>query len=150
MSRSDKTGGEVSINPVIDACRQTAPPRTALSAVSTLPIKGREEKTAWHDVGAVDDIPQRGARRVSTAAGDVAVFRTGDGQIFALLDRCPHKHGPLSQGIVHGHAVACPLHNWVIDLASGLPTGADAANGCTPVFPVEVRDGRVWLEVTGG
>jgi nitrite reductase/ring-hydroxylating ferredoxin subunit len=69
----------------------------------------------------------RGARRVPTRDGDVAIFRTGDGQVFALADRCPHKGGPLSQGIVHGHAVACPLHNWSIELATGEPLGADAA-----------------------
>jgi nitrite reductase (NADH) small subunit len=99
----------------------------------------------WHEVGAVADIPERGARRVRTPAGDIAVFRTGDGRIFALLDRCPHKAGPLSQGIVHGHAVACPLHNWVIDLATGHPTGADAGKGCTPVAPVTILDGRVFI-----
>ena len=102
---------------------------------------------AWRDVGAYDDIPARGARRVSTPVGDIAVFRTGDGKVFALVDRCPHKHGPLSQGIVHGHAVACPLHNWNIDLATGEPTGADAGKGCTPTAPVKVVDGRILLGV---
>ena len=102
-------------------------------------------ENAWHDVGAVDDIPERGARRVSTAQGDVAVFRTGDGKVFALIDRCPHKHGPLSQGIVHGHSVTCPLHAMVIDLASGELTGADAGKGCAPTVPVSIRDGRVLL-----
>ena len=104
---------------------------------------------AWRDVGAVDDIPERGARRVATPNGDIAVFRTGDGRVFALLDRCPHKQGPLSQGIVHGHAVACPLHNWTIDLATGHPTGADAGKGCTPTAPVKVLDGRVFLGAIG-
>lgn len=102
---------------------------------------------AWVDVGAVVDIPSRGARRLPSPAGDVAVFRTGDGQIYALRDACPHKGGPLSQGIVHGRSVACPLHNWTIDLATGHPTGADAGKGCTPVIPVEVREGRVLLGV---
>jgi nitrite reductase (NADH) small subunit len=101
----------------------------------------------WRDIGDVEDIPLRAARRLSTDRGDVAVFRTGDGRVFALLDRCPHKHGPLSQGMVHGHAVSCPLHNWAIDLATGHPTGADAGKGCTPTTPVTVRDGRVLLAV---
>ena len=65
----------------------------------------------WTDVGAVTDIPVRGARRVPTPRGDVAIFRTGDGRVFALKDACPHKNGPLSEDIVHGHAMACPLHN---------------------------------------
>jgi nitrite reductase (NADH) small subunit len=99
----------------------------------------------WVDVGAVEDVPLRGARQVFAADGPVAVFRTGDGRIFALRDRCPHKQGPLSQGIVHGHAVACPLHNWSIDLATGQALGADAGKGCTPVVPVLVQDGRLFL-----
>ncbi len=102
---------------------------------------------AWMDVGAPEDIPLRGARRIATARGDIAVFRTGDGAIFALRDACPHKQGPLSQGIVHGHSVTCPLHNWVIDLASGEPTGADAGKGCAPTVPVLVEGGRIYLPV---
>lgn len=99
----------------------------------------------WTDVGAVSDIPARGARRVPTPTGDVAIFRTGDGRFFALKDKCPHKGGPLSQGIVHGSAVACPLHNWSIDLATGEPMGADKGKGCTPVIPLKVQDGRLLL-----
>ena len=99
----------------------------------------------WTDVGAVTDIPVRGARRVPTLDGDVAIFRTGDGRVFALMDRCPHKGGPLSQGIVHGHAVACPLHNWSISLATGEPLGADQGKGCAPVVPLRVEDGRLLL-----
>jgi len=101
--------------------------------------------TDWIDVGAVTDVPLRGARRVPTPTGDVAVFRTGDNQVYALRDRCPHKDGPLSQGIVHGRAVTCPLHAWNIDLASGQPMGADAGKGCTPVVPLQIRDGRILL-----
>ena len=99
----------------------------------------------WTDVGAVTDIPLRGARRVPTRDGDVAIFRAGDGQVFALMDRCPHKGGPLSNGIVHGHAVACPLHNWQISLATGHPLGADAGKGCAPTVPLRVREGRIYL-----
>lgn len=102
---------------------------------------------AWMDVGAPEDIPLRGARRVSTPDGDIAIFRTSDGVIFALRDLCPHKKGPLSQGIVHGHSVTCPLHAWVIDLATGEPTGADAGKGCTPVVPVLIERGRLFIPV---
>jgi len=97
------------------------------------------------DVGAVIDVPLRGARRVPTPDGDVAVFRTGDNQLYALKDRCPHKDGPLSQGMVHGRSVTCPLHAWKIDLATGEPLGADAGKGCTPVMPLKVQDGRILL-----
>ena len=104
-----------------------------------------KDPTEWIDVGAVTDVPLRGARRVPTPKGDVAVFRTGDNQFYALLDRGPHKDGPLSQGIVHGRVVTCPLHAWNIDLATGHPTGAGAGKGCTPVIPLQVREGRILL-----
>jgi nitrite reductase (NADH) small subunit len=98
----------------------------------------------WIDVGPLSAIPIRGARTVPVAGGDeVALFRTGDNQVFALVNRCPHKHGPLSQGIVHGHAVACPLHNWRISLITGEALGED--KGCTPTIPVKVDGGRVLL-----
>ncbi|MDR3506572.1 MAG: nitrite reductase small subunit NirD [Caulobacteraceae bacterium] len=104
----------------------------------------------WTDVGAVTDIPRQGARRAPTPQGVIAIFRTGDNEVFALYDRCPHKQGPLSQGIVHGRTVACPLHNWIIDLATGEPTGADAGKGCAHTVPVEVRDGRIRLGLVAG
>ena len=74
---------------------------------------------SWRDVGAVDDVPRLGSRVVETPSGDIAVFRAADDTVFALRDSCPHKQGKLSQGIVHGHRVTCPLHNWVIELADG-------------------------------
>lgn len=98
----------------------------------------------WIDIGQLDDIPVQGARIVKTPAGDVAVFRTADNHVFALQDRCPHKGGPLSQGIVHDHAVTCPLHNWVIALDSGDAQGAD--RGCVPRFRVKIEAGRVLLD----
>ena len=103
----------------------------------------------WIDVGCDEDVPLRGARRVATSIGDVALFRTTDGSLFALIDRCPHKGGPLSQGIVHGPAVACPLHNWQISLATGEALGADAGKGCAPTVPVELRAGLIYLGIDG-
>lgn len=95
----------------------------------------------WTDVGALSELPRLGARTVKTPRGDVALFRTAEDEVFALFDRCPHKHGPLSQGIVHGKSVTCPLHNWVISLETGQAQGAD--KGCTPKIPVRVVSGRV-------
>jgi nitrite reductase (NADH) small subunit len=96
----------------------------------------------WIDVGALADIPLRGARTIPVTGGEsIALFRTGDDQLFGLIDRCPHKHGPLSQGIIHGHAVACPLHNWRISLATGEALGED--KGCTPTVAVRVEGERV-------
>lgn len=100
----------------------------------------------WKPVCNVEDIPKLGARRVQRKQGcEVAVFRAADDQVFALLDRCPHKGGPLSQGIVFGHSVACPLHNWTIGLANGCAQAPD--EGCTPKFSVKVENGQVFLDV---
>ena len=99
----------------------------------------------WIPICRVDDIPVLGARRVARPRGaDVAVFRNAEDRVFALRDRCPHRGGPLSQGIVFGENVACPLHNWTIGLADGCARAPDA--GCTPLFRVSVVDGRVALD----
>jgi nitrite reductase (NADH) small subunit len=103
---------------------------------------------SWLDVGPLDGLPQRGARVVRVGGVDIAVFRTGEGRVFALRDQCPHRGGPLSQGIVHGDRVTCPLHEWVIDLRSGNAVGADT--GCTPAFATRVADGRVAIDVPDG
>lgn len=93
----------------------------------------------------LSEIPQLGARRVTrNNGGEIAIFRTGDDQVFALLDRCPHKGGPLSQGIVFGHKVACPLHNWSIGLNDGCATEPDV--GCAERYAVELRGVEVWLD----
>jgi nitrite reductase (NADH) small subunit len=97
----------------------------------------------WVEIGHVDDIPRQGARVITTADGPIAVFRTLDGEVFALRDRCPHKGGPLSQGIVSGREVACPLHDWKISLDTGLAMAPD--EGCAARFPVRVHDDRVSL-----
>ncbi len=100
--------------------------------------------TEWIDIGTLDDIPQRGARTVNIAGEkEIAVFRTSDDRVFALVNECPHKKGPLSQGIVHGHSVACPLHNWTIALTSGEAQGPDS--GCTPTIAVREDAGRILI-----
>ena len=99
----------------------------------------------WQAVCKVDDIPPLGARRVARESGlAVAVFRGVNDRVFALLDRCPHKGGPLSQGIVFGRSVACPLHNWTIGLCDGVAAAPD--DGCTPKFAVNIVDGHVQLD----
>jgi nitrite reductase (NADH) small subunit len=99
----------------------------------------------WTDVGHINDIKRLRARVVSTRDGDIAVFRTADDQVFALHDRCPHKDGKLSQGIVHGVSVTCPLHNWVICLADGKAQEPD--EGCVHRVPVLLQEGRILLGV---
>ncbi len=99
----------------------------------------------WEKICLVTDIPVLGSRRVARKSGlDVAVFRNDRDQVFALLDRCPHKGGPLSQGIVFGTSVACPLHNWTIGMEDGCAKTPD--EGCTQKFSVHVTDGVVHLE----
>ena len=100
----------------------------------------------WLDIGALDDIPRQGARVVKTAAGCVAVFRTAADAVFAVDDRCPHKDGPLSEGIVHGNAVTCPLHAWVFSLETGQAQGADA--GAIATYPARVEAGRILLDAS--
>ena len=100
----------------------------------------------WKVICRVEDIPVLGSRRVARPQGvDVAVFRNDQDQVFALLDRCPHKGGPLSQGIVFGRHVACPLHNWSIGLADGQAVAPDV--GCATRFAIKVENGAVMLDM---
>lgn len=99
--------------------------------------------TGWIAIGTLRDIPQRGARCVATPMGRIGVFRAADDTVFAIEDRCPHRGGPLSQGIVHGAAVTCPLHNWVISLETGEALGAD--EGRVKTFPVRVDGENLFI-----
>ena len=97
----------------------------------------------WLEVCGLADIPQLGARVLRHGGFDIAVFRNAADEVFALEDRCPHKGGPLSQGIVHGRKVTCPMHSWNVELDSGCAVAPD--QGCAREFPVRVEAGRVWL-----
>jgi nitrite reductase (NADH) small subunit len=102
----------------------------------------------WIDLCALEDVPLRGARVVHRVGGeDIAVFRTGSGRVFALRDRCPHKGGPLSQGIVHGERVTCPMHGWTIALDTGEAVAPD--RGCARHLALKVDAGRVMLDAAG-
>ncbi len=109
-------------------------------AVKEMSVKDKN----WFEVCLVSDIPVRGAVRVKHAQRNIAIFRTADDAIRALEDRCPHKGGPLSSGIVHGNCVTCPLHNWDISLDTGEAVGAD--EGQVQKYKVDVNDGRVFIE----
>jgi len=102
----------------------------------------------WRLIGTIDDIPKQGARCVRNGALTVAVFRDADDRIFALEDNCPHRKGPLSQGIVHDGCVTCPLHNWVISLETGTAEGADV--GHTPSYPVRLDGRDIYLSMQPG
>ncbi len=97
----------------------------------------------WHPIGEISDIPLRGSRCVKTPHMNIAVFRTGEDEVYAIENRCPHKGGPLSEGIVHGNAVTCPLHNWVISLETGRALGAD--DGAVRTIPLRNEGGRLYI-----
>jgi nitrite reductase (NADH) small subunit len=98
----------------------------------------------WLDIGSVDQLPALGARTLPVRGGqEIAIFRTANGDVHALLNQCPHKQGPLSQGIVHDTTVTCPLHNWRISLITGEALGED--KGCVPVIPVKIDGGRILI-----
>ena len=105
----------------------------------------KKQMNNWIEIGTLDDIPRQGARVVRRADGDIAVFRTLDDDVFALRDKCPHKGGPLSQGIVHGNKVACPLHDWKIVLDTGMAVAPD--EGCAARFPVRIDGDKVFLSL---
>lgn len=100
------------------------------------------ETMRWAEIGKMTDIPQRGARVVKASGVCIAVFRTARDEVFALEDRCPHKGGPLSNGIVHGNAVTCPLHNLVIDLSSGA-----SEQGKVEAIPVRISGDTLFLQL---
>lgn len=98
----------------------------------------------WLDIGPVEQLPALGARTLPVAGGrEIAIFRTATGEVYALINECPHRKGPLSEGIVHDTTVTCPLHNWRISLKTGLAQGEDS--GCVPVIPAKIDNGRIFL-----
>ena len=101
--------------------------------------------TDWIEIGSIEDIPRLGSRVVNTPDGDIAVFRNNKDEVFALRDKCPHKGGPLSQGIVHDRSVTCPMHNWVLGLDDGEAKGPD--EGCANTFPVKQENGTIYLSL---
>jgi nitrite reductase (NADH) small subunit len=101
--------------------------------------------TEWVKVGRLADIPKLGSRVVRRAGGDIALFRTNDDSVYALKNKCPHKGGPLSDGIVHGCRVTCPLHNWVLELKSGEAVAPDVGHART--YPVKVEGGAVFVQL---
>lgn len=102
----------------------------------------------WVRIGTIDDIPVQGSRRVMNGETKIAVFRTAGDRIHALEDKCPHKAGPLSEGLVHDGCVTCPLHNWVISLETGAAQGAD--EGQTATYPVRLDGREIFLNLNTG
>ena len=99
----------------------------------------------WIEIGHMDEIPRLGARVVKAPQGNIAIFRNSNDEIFALGDKCPHRGGPLSEGMVSGRTVTCPLHNWKIQLDSGIAAAPD--EGCTNTYPVKIEGTLIYLEL---
>lgn len=122
--------------------RESGNPASAAKAVGDIPAR-RQRAGEWLPICAVDDIPRLGARVINSVRGDIALFRNANDEIFALADRCPHKGGRLSQGIVFDGKVACPLHGWTICLGDGKAVAPD--KGCVKTFRVKVESDEVFL-----
>ena len=133
MSQSERADIATAGNPA---------PRVQREGIEGMPVT---EVNGWQKVCLLEEIPQLGARVVKSAHGNIAVFRAADDAVFALADKCPHKGGPLSQGIVFGHKVACPLHGWNIKLDDGNAVAPD--KGCARSYPVRVEAGVVFLQI---
>jgi nitrite reductase (NADH) small subunit len=116
---------------------------TAMTIEAPAGTAASPDELNWVEAGPLQAIPVLGARVLRTRRGDVAIFRNREDEVFALFDRCPHKAGPLSQGIVSGRTVACPLHGWVIKLEDGCAMAPD--EGTTSAFPIKLEAGMVWV-----
>lgn len=115
----------------------------AINTIEEDTIVDTDVTPVWKRLCLLDEIPRLGSRVVNTIVGNIAVFRAENDEAFALRDECAHKKGPLSQGIVHGKTVTCPLHGWKYDLATGVAQAPDV--GCARRFRIKVEDGIVWL-----
>jgi nitrite reductase (NADH) small subunit len=100
--------------------------------------------TDWKKIIRLDQIPILGSRVVKIDTVNIAIFRGKNDTIYAIKDACPHKQGPLSQGIMHGDSVTCPLHNWKISLTTGKALGAN--EGCTHIYNTKVENGEIFLK----
>jgi nitrite reductase (NADH) small subunit len=101
--------------------------------------------TDWKKICPLDEIPRLGSRVVVSSQGDIAVFRTAEDEVFALRDKCPHKGGALSQGMVAGKVVTCPMHSWKIQFENGEAVAPD--KGCAKPYPAKVEGGLVWIAI---
>jgi nitrite reductase (NADH) small subunit len=119
------------------------PPHSHADAARAAPASGI---LRWTRVCAMEEIPRLGARVVKRSSGpNIAIFRTAADGFFALADSCPHRGGPLSQGIVFGERVACPLHNTCVELDSGCAVAPD--KGQARSYAVKVESGAVYVEL---
>ena len=101
----------------------------------------------WYPVPGAESIPPREGRKVKHKDLEVALFNVGDGYL-AVDNRCPHKQGPLADGILSGKNVFCPLHNWKISLESGC--ALSGGQGQVKTYPVKVVGGNICIAFEEG
>ncbi|MBI2884727.1 MAG: nitrite reductase small subunit NirD [Candidatus Omnitrophica bacterium] len=97
----------------------------------------------WRLVTECGTIPVREGRRVICGKEEVALFNLGADAYLAVENRCPHRQGPLADGIVAGTSVYCPLHSWRINLETGC--AISGGEGCVKRYPVKIADGKIYL-----
>jgi nitrite reductase (NADH) small subunit len=100
----------------------------------------------WVRVTSCESIPLREGKAVDVGGRYIAIFNLGD-SFLAVDNRCPHRGGPLSDGIVSGSAVICPLHAWAFNLSGGAVVNHPESQACLVTFPARVEDGIVWVEI---
>src|SRR5262244_2307342 len=101
-----------------------------------------DHDTRWFRIAACDAFPLREGRAVEVASRPLAIFNLGD-RFVAVENKCPHKNGPLADGIVSGTTVVCPLHAWKFDLVEGSSVNHADSGACLKLFPVKIEDGIV-------
>ena len=99
----------------------------------------------WIKVVALEGVPTMGSRKVIIGEDEIVLFKVKDGSIFAVNNICPHKQGKLSEGLVHEKSVTCPLHNWDIDLETGV--AKDEGNECTKKYDTRVEEGFIYISL---
>jgi nitrite reductase [NAD(P)H] small subunit len=102
----------------------------------------------WTRITGIENIPPREGRSVAINGLELAIFNLQD-RFVTIENQCPHKGGPLCDGIVSGTTVVCPLHGWRFDLDSGMATRASSP-ACINTFPTRVENGVVLVDVGAG
>jgi nitrite reductase (NADH) small subunit len=105
------------------------------------------ETKEWVCITDVENVPLREGRSVHVVGHSIAIFNLGD-RFLAVENRCPHRGGPLADGILAEGAVVCPLHAWKVDLATGSVTNRPDHAGCVETFPTRVEGGLIFLELS--
>lgn len=100
----------------------------------------------WIRIAPIDAVPPREGRAVDVGSREIALFNLGD-RFLAIDNRCPHRGGPLADGILAGGAVVCPLHAWKVCLETGAVQQPGGASACLTTYPTRVKSDVVWIAV---